>query len=837
MPRKQDAAAKFLASVNQRKSLLTPLEARRQNAAKARAVNQKYENKEVAAEANRQRSLREARKVSQFNKDIGTFPVNIDWKRRLEAKSSFRAFCEIYLKDTFNKPWSDDQLYGVARVEEVCKSGGKFAFTMPRGGGKTAICRGGILWATLFGLKHFIFNVGSTEDKATGTLGAVRTQLSFNPLLHEDFPEICWPVVCLQNTNRTAKGQLFLGEQTHVSLGVEEIRYPTILFPKEYEDAYGAADPSSLRYIKHLEKYVPSNGLVTLRCSGITGSIRGEANTDPITLEQPRPDLCLLDDVQKDSTADSPLLCEKMIRLIDGAITGLAGGGKHIDVLMPCTVIREDDAADTFTNNLKKPEYQGRKFKMVDHWPEGITDHEMTYDTPAGDLWNQYAELRRVSLRDNGHWQPATDLYVANRDVMDKDFHVSWKERYDSPEVNAESRPNVLGSPKEVSGQQHAMNLRLQLGPVFLSEYQNIGRQLIEAAPILITADQLSQKTVEYKRCMLPPSTQHLVSLLDVQDEVLYYAVFACDSDFNGVFVDYGTWPEIHTPFFTKSQTYSWSMVTTLFFKEPEHAALRSKAIRNNQGKVRAPFEAKIFYALKKATTHLLGKQYIRQGEHQKEMKIQRLGIDTRWGQASEVIKRFIRETGSDNIVPYYGQALPPTNKQLEEYERREGWYFENMQHPNVREPKWVMRPAPDGTWYMMADVNRLKDFLFQRLATPQGGSGSISLYSAPKDQHELFTHHICSSEYPEPVAARGVVKNQWTVREGVAFDNDWLDCGSGCMALASLCGASVKTSEYEQPVITRRLSQIADKKRQQRRDQRTSQQLQTATLEERNIR
>jgi hypothetical protein len=562
---------------------------------------------------------------------------------------------------------------------------------------------------------------------------------------------------------------------------------------------------------------------VILRCNGITGSIRGEAEADPITLEQPRPDLVLLDDVQKDATADSPLLCEKMIRLVDGAVTGLAGPGQHIDALMPCTVIREDDVADTYVTPAKKPEWQGRRFQMVYSWPEGINDYEITNESEAGKLWNEYAELRRVSLRDNGHWQPATDLYIANQHVMDAGFVCSWPDRYDSPAIDAiRCKLNKVGKPNEHSAQQHAMNLRLQLGPSFRSEYQNIGRQMVDAAPILITAKQLMAKTVEYTKLHIPANHQYLVSHLDVQDEILFYTTFSCDNDFNGTIIDYGTWPDTNTRFFTKEQTYSWSMLTTAFFKVPLHQKLRAQAIKTNQGKIRAPFEAKIYYALQQATAYLLSKPYLQVGEFPRQMNIQYLGIDTRWGQAADTVKRFIRESGHRQIIPYYGQSFPATNRQLEEYEKRDQWFFEHMKHPHVKEPKWVLRPTSDGTFAMMADVNRLKDFLFQRLATPLGAPGCITLHTAPTDYHELYANHVCSSEYPEPVAARGIIKNQWTVREGAAYDNDYLDTTCGCMALASYAGASIKTTDAVQAVAVRKLSDLAAKKqagRAQRRE------------------
>jgi hypothetical protein len=215
-------------------------------------------------------------------------------------------------------------------------------------------------------------------------------------------------------------------------------------------------------------------------------------------------------------------------------------------------------------------------------------------------------------------------------------------------------------------------------------------------------------------------------------------------------------------------------------------------------------------------TTILLNRTYKRLDTSQQLMKTQLIGIDTRWGQASESIKRFIRESGEQRIIPYYGAPFPPTNRQLEEYQRRDGWFFENMLHPNVREPAWVFRPNEgDGMIYMQADVNRLKDRLFQRLGTPLGAPGCITLHSAPKEYHELFANHICSSEYPEPVTARTITKNMWTERESSNYDNDWLDGAAGCLALASAKGASIKTSDGEMyKPVTRKLSAIANAKR-----------------------
>lgn len=828
---------------------------------KAKETPEEKEAKEAERKARQRESNRKAvtkykRANRPLEREIGLYEVKINWERRNACKKSLQLFCETYLQPVFYHGWSSDQIICLEKAQTVCSKGGKFCVAMPRGGGKTAIVRAATLWATLYGLKHFIYNVGSTEPKANQTLNFILVQLQNNPLLRQDFPELCWPIFCLENSNRMARGQLFNGEPTHVSIASDAIRYPILALPRQIAEIYQANDPTSVRFVptssdyggiasRHGEGVLPtkplfgeesrsllpgstdtasrqdsgagpggvpfpkeaegfwitSNAGVILRCSGIDGSIRGEAEVDPVTLEQPRPDLVILDDVQKDAKADSPVMCEKLIRLIDGAVTGLSGGGQHIDVLMPCTVIREGDAADTYLDPLKKPDFQGERCAMVKSWPPGITDYEITNDSPAGKHWNHYAELRRISLRDTGSFAKATEYYKKHQTSMDRNFVVSWSHRYDKR--------------SEISAQQHAMNLRLQLQQtgMFLPEYQNIGRRLVESVDTMITAEQLMTKVVDYKRGQVPPNCQQIVAHIDVQDEVLFYLVFAFDYDFNGTFIDYGTWPEINTAYFTKDQTASWSNITRLYFeRNPDQ---RAKAYRTSGGKIRAPLEAKIYWALGELVTFLKSRLYTRQDSTKKQMPISYVSIDTRWGQASESVKRYLRESGHKELMPYYGQAFPPTQRQLEEYERREGWMFENMKNPNVKEPKWVIRPNPDGMWYMAADVNRLKDFLFGRLATPLGATGCVTLHSAPSEYHELLSHHICSSEYPEPVSARGITKNQWTVREGSAYDNDFLDCASGCMALAGFCGASLKTTDIPIRPVKRILSQIRAQKQQ----------------------
>jgi hypothetical protein len=715
-------------------------------------------------------------------------------------------FCETYLSPVFYLGWSADQKRCIKTIQTVFFDGGMFALAMPRGGGKTALARAAMLWGTSYGIRRFPFFVGSHHNKALQTLDFIKTYWFRSSLLQQDFPEIGYPFKRLENRFQLAKGQLYLGEPTHIEWGSETLRYPCLLLTEEDAEPFLKNAPGFLQYLEDLQSFIPRSAGTIIATAGIEGSIRGEAEVHPILLEQPRPDVVLLDDIQKDQRAESPSACEKTIRLIDGAVAGLAGPGEVIAAIMPTTVIREGDVSDTYLDQTQKPEWKGQRCSMVEQWPEGITDNDISLDTEAGKLWNKYSEERKKSLRLYKDIRLATKLYKKNRAVMDKGFRVSWEERFNHK--------------TELSAQQHAMNLRLMNPLTFVAEYQNKPRRAGEEGLVsMLTADQLAEKTVDLSRGHIPADCSVLSAFIDVQDEILFWSVLACERNFNGYVIDYGTFPEINSLYFYKHQTIGWGLLTRLFFRQyPEQ---RNKAVKAKSGKIQAPFEAKLYHALTQAVNFLLGKDFIREDGHQTPERLPKIAIDTRWGKASDTIKRFIRESGRKELVPYYGQAMPPTRKQFEEFTRTRGWLFEDQVHPEVKEVCWVYKPDQMGQYHLTADVSRVKTFLHSRLSSPLGSPGSFALFKAPPQVHSMFANHVCESEYPETVQARGLVKDLWQEREGRP-DNDWLDCLVGCVVLSSLQGACIRSDGKAKPKSTRaprrkKLSEIYANKRRGR--------------------
>ena len=74
-----------------------------------------------------------------------------------------------------------------------------------------------------------------------------------------------------------------------------------------------------------------------------------------------RPSLVVINDPQTDESARSLSQCATREGILAGAILGLAGPGKKISGIMPCTVISLGEMADNILNRDKHPEWNGER--------------------------------------------------------------------------------------------------------------------------------------------------------------------------------------------------------------------------------------------------------------------------------------------------------------------------------------------------------------------------------------------------------------------------------------------------------------------------------------------
>ncbi len=455
-----------------------------------------------------------SREKSQAGRDIGDIPAVTDAARRESGRLNFRAFCETYHGDLFNREWSKDHLKAIDRIEQAVLKGGQFAFAMPRGSGKTTLCLTACMWAMLYAHRSFVVLIGAEATAAHELLDNLRTDMENNDLLLEDFPEVVYPIVRLEGIAHRCNGQTSNGERTQMTWTSDRVVLPTIKGSK----ASGAA----------------------LRVAGLTGRLRGMMVKTPDG-HSIRPDLVIVDDPQTDDSARSVSQNDYRERLLAGAVLGLAGPGQTIAAMMPCTIIRHGDMAARILDRNRHPEWRGEKTRLVYSWPKNTK------------LWEQYAEIWAGDLRNDGTGQAATDFYAENRKAMDDGADVSWPARYESGELSAI---------------QHAWNLKLRVGEeAFNSEYQNEPDDIAgHMRPISLTADDLTAKVNKIGCGIVPAEFNRLTAFIDISQKVLWWTVVAFNDRFGAAVIDYGAWPD------QKQRYYKLQTLTkTLQRKYPGH--------------------------------------------------------------------------------------------------------------------------------------------------------------------------------------------------------------------------------------------------------------------------
>lgn len=783
-----------------------------------------HQGASVAAMGRARGKLRESireisvRDIANCPEGANLRPINfsaINWERRLACKADPVLFLQTYMPDVFYLGFADFHIRLIREIQDRMVYGGRKALALPRGGGKTAVCRGMLIWATGYGIRKYGFFIGAKSDKAEQTLNYIRVWWHRSPLAQQDFPEIAYPVYRIEGRSTTSSaGQLYKGERTYITWASDEVMYPCLLMDQRDAEHYLAHDPESVQLRPEYGKYMAASAGTRIRVAGIDGSIRGEADVHPVTLAQPRPDLILLDDVQKDQSAASPATCTAIERLIEAAVDNLSSRDIAQTCLMPCTVIREGDVSDLYLTPDKKPDWAGERYGLVKKFPPGM-DYDHIYEevdgkpNTQGKLWLEYKEVREKSLRLYGNLKLANEFYRMNQVEMEKDFEVNWAESY---KRGKKPNPDV----DEISAIQSLMNLRFKDHLAYLSEQENRPRSSLSSGYISLTPQEVRERMTRLERGHCSIQWTNLVCFIDVQDEILFWTVLAHDVDFNGQFIDYGTYPEITVPYFRKHQLETWSLLSRDYYAKNRDAAPPA-TITGRTNLLRAPLEAKLYSALKHCVGSLLQKAYARTDGS--EMRIRGLAIDTKWGDSSATVKQFVRELNNERVMCYEGHSFMPTFKQLEEYNPSPGWLFEHQLHPHTQESRWVVKPYQKGEFnqkFILSDVNRWKTFLMKRLNTPLGSAGAISLFYTPQgDLHRMFADHI-TSEVPEELDSRGITKTIWTPKPGFKNDNDYLDCAVGCLCLASICGASLKFNSSGEPVKVekRSIRKVYEKKR-----------------------
>ena len=469
---------------------------------------------------------------------------------------------------------------------------------------------------------------------------------------------------------------------------------------------------------------------IIVRVAGITGRIRGMKfkRSDGRNV---RPSLVVIDDPQTSESAGSLEQTRKRVRVLAGDILGLAGPGQKISGIMPCTIIRPGDMADIILNRNTHPDWNGEKTRMVYRFPTNMK------------LWEEYAEIRAEALRTEGNFQKATEFYLANREAMDAGAEVSWEARFNHDEVSA---------------LQHAMNLKFQDEAAFQSEYQNDPLPDDTADDSLLSVDGICAKINGLARRCVPLKCDRLTMFVDVQKALLFYVVIAWAEDFTGAVIDYGSWPDQHRHEYSLADANP--SIQTLFPK--------------------AGFEGALYAALSALTDECLGREWER--EDGAVLKIERALVDANWGQSTDVVYQFCRQSSHAGVIlPSHGRYVGASSKPMTEYRKQQGDRLGfNWMIPNVAGKRAIR--------HVIYDTNYWKSFIHARLAVPVGDKGSLTLYGRIPEAHQLFAEHL-TAEYRVKTQGRGRTVDEWKLKPQ-SHDNHFLDCVAGCAVCGSMLGA-----------------------------------------------
>ena len=146
-------------------------------------------------EQKRLADVERSRERTRKGSDIGEIPPVHNRARRDECGKSLLLFLTTYFPySTGLSPFSDDHKRVIGRIQDCSTRGGRFVNAVYRGFAKSTISELALLWAVLYGHRSFGAIFAAESDLAAKAINSIRTELSDNDLLYEDFPEVCHAV-------------------------------------------------------------------------------------------------------------------------------------------------------------------------------------------------------------------------------------------------------------------------------------------------------------------------------------------------------------------------------------------------------------------------------------------------------------------------------------------------------------------------------------------------------------------------------------------------------------------------------------------------------------------
>src|SRR5262245_22026163 len=162
--------------------------------------------------AERDRDAARKRQARTATKEVQIPPCD-DWERRVRLEANDTEWLRYYFHELFWYPFTTQQLEMIDAIRNAILYGGDQAIAASRGEGKTKIFERTLLKYTLAGVIKFSVLFAATGSAAQDSLQSIMAEIETNLRLRADYPEVCVPVLALENTPNRAHYQVATGKR------------------------------------------------------------------------------------------------------------------------------------------------------------------------------------------------------------------------------------------------------------------------------------------------------------------------------------------------------------------------------------------------------------------------------------------------------------------------------------------------------------------------------------------------------------------------------------------------------------------------------------------------
>lgn len=632
-------------------------------------------------------------------------------ERRAACLEDPELFLKTYFPKIFYAPFVHHHQEMIKAIIVCARDGGDQAIAAPRGDGKSQIAIHMLAYVILKEYCRFPVFVQCTRKLASKSFKQFKGFWEKNPLLAEDFPEICIPVRELQGAPQRAAKQHIDGQLTEIVWTADEIRFPKV--------------PGS-----------PYGG-VALMYFGLDSAIRG------VNDEGARPDFVLIDDPETPDVAANDEQNGKVEVMIDSDIAGLGAPDSQLARIVLTTIQNDHCYSARVTNTKFKPSWNGKRYAMLEVWPDCWTADE---STGVRQYWHEYIKLRQKDQSSGDvYGRTATAFYLANQEVMEAGAVITNPHRF-----SRKTTPD--GYPIEHTALQAFFNRVADWGiDRVLSELQNAPKQEDQTQTVGLTAGLVASRLSGFMQGVVPQSAIAQTVGLDLGDRVCHWVKVAWWGRAIGCIVDYGVM-ETH------------GLKPTADTKAIQHALLNALPGWRTDMIADECEYAPLYLAL----------------------------VDSGDGQHSDAVYQFCREVGPP-FFPSKGWDARRFHLGRDQQDGTRQTFLEA--YAQVQNNK-----RPDAFWLYNINTEYWKHWVHERFLTKTfddsqlHNDGSLSIYSLPKGSndsrlHFSFSQHIVAEERRvQFVPGRGR-KVEWYRRNK---NNHWLDALALACAAAGCIGISL---------------------------------------------